>query len=93
MHGFVRRGTARAALMGIALVGVGYGAIHVGCKDYIEPALPDDSGVDVIEVLDEASNPPLPTTEAGGEPVRRDAGSIPPADSGRDGSSDARTDG
>jgi hypothetical protein len=90
MHGFVRRGTARAALLGIALAGVGYGAMHVGCKDYIELSVPEDSS---IEVLDEASNPPLPTTEAGGEPVRRDAGSIPPADSGGDGSSDARTDG
>jgi hypothetical protein len=89
MQGFVRRGTARAALMGIAFVGVGYGAIHVGCKDYIEDPRPDDSGVDVIEVLDEASNPPLPTTEAGGEPPRRDSGSIPPADSG----GDAETDG
>ena len=92
MHGFVRRGTARAALLGIALAGLGYGAMHAGCKDYIEPARPDDSSVDVIEVLDEATNPPLPTTEAGGEPVRRDSGSIPPADASRD-SSDAGTDG
>lgn len=84
MLGRLRGGTAGAVSVFFALVGATYGALYVGCTDYITLAPPDDASDSAV--LEDVENPPLPSTEAGGEPQRPEGGTTLPR---TDASSDA----
>lgn len=86
------RGRTWAVLAAVAALSMAALNALFACNDYIDPGNPVDAAGDVIEVLEDASPPPLPTPEAGGEPPRRDATVAPPQDAGTD-ARDATTDG
>lgn len=86
----VRWGSGQVGFGAIVLAAlVGSTLLHAGCKDTLEPGVPvDASDTDDVDTIHEDAEPPaIPSTEAGGEPPRRDSGapadaSPPPADAG-----------
>lgn len=86
------RGRFWAVLAAVAALSMAASNALSACHDYIDPGSPSDAAGDVIEVLEDASSPPLPTPVAGGEPPRRDATVAPPQDAGAD-ARDATTGG